>query len=444
MPHADQAVSPTHLMPSPNQSAIRQPKRLAWPLAVPVVVLFWILPRRTGPALTSVRWPGVLLVWVFWTIYGAGCVMMGDSPWGWVHLLTGHGPGEPLDWALLSQVARGPLAEVATRLQASDPVPWQEIGGFAGLSLACIAMAVGSGPLLTEARRLGELISRRAKLGLLCMTVLFPAAMLAEAVDLVFTRPSDATGWAFVLACIGWMHLLLRGGRDRTGPNRQSEALPQLLCEHCGYSLLGLSAEGRCPECGTSITDSSPEHRMPPPRSWFRSFARGVAGSNFFRQIRLHDPGPARELLGRTLIWSMILLAVAGGLLGDKDRGRSALSGACVALVPLVITLAVITPGLHRLLVPHRATIWCYGLSWISGLLIPPALLACTLVLIGYGMTILGHADVLHNGQGHLSDPVSDTIVLTVHCLTCVCVGLALFTTGRISQGLRENRFANA
>ena len=42
-------------------------------------------------------------------------------------------------------------------------------------------------------------------------------------------------------------------------PNRNS------LCERCGYALVGLSAEGNCPECGQPIAESSPVHRTGPP-----------------------------------------------------------------------------------------------------------------------------------------------------------------------------------
>lgn len=37
------------------------------------------------------------------------------------------------------------------------------------------------------------------------------------------------------------------------------------LCEGCGYALVGLPADGDCPECGLPIEDSHPRHRTGPP-----------------------------------------------------------------------------------------------------------------------------------------------------------------------------------
>lgn len=40
------------------------------------------------------------------------------------------------------------------------------------------------------------------------------------------------------------------------------------LCEACGYVLNGLPDQGRCPECGTPVSDSASHHRVLP--SWER------------------------------------------------------------------------------------------------------------------------------------------------------------------------------
>src|SRR5688500_11960173 len=50
-----------------------------------------------------------------------------------------------------------------------------------------------------------------------------------------------------------------------------------VLCEHCGYVLNGLPDDGRCPECGQSISDSVGVQIRQPPR-WEREDRKpGVA-----------------------------------------------------------------------------------------------------------------------------------------------------------------------
>ena len=44
---------------------------------------------------------------------------------------------------------------------------------------------------------------------------------------------------------------------------RQVEQFDEPICRKCGYSLLGLPREGRCPECGTPISASSRSSHSP-------------------------------------------------------------------------------------------------------------------------------------------------------------------------------------
>ncbi len=68
-----------------------------------------------------------------------------------------------------------------------------------------------------------------------------------------------------------------------------------LLCEACGYTLNGLPADSRCPECGRAIAESLPSHRGPSAwesRSAFLTTTRQVLfqPTRFFRSLTPRAP----------------------------------------------------------------------------------------------------------------------------------------------------------
>lgn len=73
-----------------------------------------------------------------------------------------------------------------------------------------------------------------------------------------------------------------------------------LLCEQCGYVLNNLPADGRCPECGALIAESSPILRLPSPweqgaRPRLGSFVTTTqqvifSPSRFFRSLEISGP----------------------------------------------------------------------------------------------------------------------------------------------------------
>jgi len=73
-----------------------------------------------------------------------------------------------------------------------------------------------------------------------------------------------------------------------------------ILCERCGYVLNNLPNEGRCPECGTLIAESSPTRRLPAPweqdkqphwRGFLQTTLRVIfTPSSFFRSLAIDVP----------------------------------------------------------------------------------------------------------------------------------------------------------
>lgn len=84
--------------------------------------------------------------------------------------------------------------------------------------------------------------------------------------------------WGFAtwaLFELWWLWVLVRLGGRYGGPKegpRWQERQPR--CEACGYSLVSLSRDGRCPECGVAVAESLPERRLPPAFAT----ARGLRG----------------------------------------------------------------------------------------------------------------------------------------------------------------------
>ncbi len=104
-------------------------------------------------------------------------------------------------------------------------------------------------------------------------------------------------------------------------PDRES------LCERCGYSLQGLSAEGSCPECGQAVAASSPVHRDGP--SWERRASVGswlatswgvlLRPGRTFRAMRTQGSNVASRLY---LLSIAVLVGLGWGALSHWSLGR--------------------------------------------------------------------------------------------------------------------------
>jgi len=84
-----------------------------------------------------------------------------------------------------------------------------------------------------------------------------------------------------------------------------------LLCESCGYVLEGLSAEARCPECGTAMEWSLPARRVGTPWQKRRDL-RGWLRTTWLmcRRPRGQFETMSTESADRwTLLWSYLLIA---------------------------------------------------------------------------------------------------------------------------------------
>lgn len=287
---------------------------IPWPIAVLLVPLLWIFPRRMGLHFGRVAWPGVILGHLLWTAYGIGCVHLAfEAPStglpGYI-AQTFETQAPPRDWPLtFSEAIRSPAA-----LLASTVVEWSTSGmqEFAmligGTLLAVVGVAVVGGGLLMPWSAGGEkrrrLFVRCAKLSMWstsCVVVPgFGLQVIAMRLKQSAPDPWNLAGiWnpvgseelfdvAWLAAPLGvacWLWIWLRSAVRHAGvPEGPDFEARRPCCECCGYGLTGLTSAGNCPECGRSVASSMTNMRHAPAFAAARNvLARvvGYAGDSF-------------------------------------------------------------------------------------------------------------------------------------------------------------------
>jgi hypothetical protein len=182
-----------------------------------------------------------------------------------------------------------------------------------------------------------------------------------------------------------------------------------ILCEHCGYVLNNLPPDGRCPECGALIAESSPTLRSP--STWEQSDRPDWRGflqttlhviftpSRFFRSLAIDVP------VDRSGSFATIHFLIASALFGIAAEGHLAWllpftgypfvlrwPGAALAAILTFTTLFFVTD------IAARLTHWeasfrglrmplqvvRRGLRYHAAHYLPVALATCAIVF-GYG-----------------------------------------------------------
>lgn len=230
-----------------------------------------------------------------------------------------------------------------------------------------------------------------------------------------------------------------------------SPAEISLVCEKCGYVLNGLDFEGRCPECGTPIGESSPELRQPPPweqlnRSAPRGFIRTTHlvifhPSRFFRAL------PTRDKINPAWNFCLIQYSIASVLFGwaiaahlsSQGLRRGGTAPTVAAFAVLVTGSMIMLTGLAARLTTWEATYRGYrlplpvvqrGLYYHAAHYIPVAMLVC--------VTTVSYAFL--RSRGWISES-RDTVYLYVLCGEVVLAAGYLFNTYWIA--MRKMMFAN-
>jgi len=341
--------------------------------------------------------------------------------------------------------------------------------------LALLALAICIMPWVAAGDSIASVWRRSLRLTYWATTILVPAsaaAILARCGlgdfvpklrdgDMVTVIALSLT--AAVLVAM-FVRMLFFGGHAYVGaPDGPAFSPREPRCEDCGYLLLGLPLDTRCPECGTPVADSLPAGRRKP-LDWHRNARkpRGLADllrlhvfilhdGRFFRFVPIHD-----QLRIARYFWWMsfglmcgITLAVAqvvSRLFPAYGLFRSNINASALGILLLMFALhnlmmlpACLWAQLRHGIRDYRvsATVCCYGVP-----------LWWPFILAAMTAAILANNPV----RKWLVDFASvDLVVIRLDgpefagLLVLVLIAASLlFVWLRICQALRTVRFANA
>jgi hypothetical protein len=297
-------------------------RRIPWLLAVPAALPALLLPRKTGPHLAASSWVGAYLAHVFWLLAGIGTLFA-----------LGVEDPQPQELSVATLFLVNPLTEVRHACAAvvllfySALNTWTDVAAvllIAGVIEAAFWLlglllvpfvAAGEGPRRTYFRSVKLLLWASAFQALLAWF----APRLAIALDIFYEDM-----WSFALVMLlelWWLAIVFRLGGRYAGPKQGPRwERRQPRCEACGYSLVLLPVDGRCPECGEPVKDSLPANRRPP------AFAarRGLLGRTVGFAQTTWAALFARRFAQHVAVWShhraarnyALLICTCIGLLG--------------------------------------------------------------------------------------------------------------------------------
>jgi hypothetical protein len=403
--------------------------RIHWLLAFPAAFLALLFPRRLGPHLAASSWPAALVAHVLALLYAVGGAFIelthSVDPQHYRYAYFSRGFWEPL---------LGPPAALGLVALWLFESWWYVALTFAVLAVIHIGFWV-VGWLMTPLISIGErpraAFFRSVKLVLWSTAAAVPLTHAFLAMGLT---PYQLTGFfpggfpdfraSFFLGALGlacWFTLVLRLGARYGGPAqgpRWEARVPR--CEDCGYTLTGLSLEGRCPECGRATRDSLPEHRQLPalartrnPLLWPIAFVRtawqAIVNRRFAQTVSLWRGQRTAMNFALTIcllvglliglvyrywlldwFWSgsapMVYTTTPGGAyeMRQLEHWRWYYAAAVAALTAILAAgwmclLAVTTSGFGLRDAAGKRVLICYAHSWllVITLLLAGGLLAC-------------------------------------------------------------------
>ncbi len=482
---------PAHWPPSEPPPAVHAARPVSWllmPLAVPGVFL---CPTRIGPRLSQSTWTKAVAVHLL-SLLLAGMVALAADV-----VIHRNGSGvrhsqpiryyqfEHIGWARLTPAEwlRLPFAlSLTTLFDASEnldakPYVITAVSLHAAVWLAAVLVM----PLLATGERLRLLFARCCRLTLWSSVIIPAAVLFYSGVQVMVegdlgawtegvTRFVPGAGAKLALTLLifmpWWFSVLCRlaaryaGSTD--GPGWQPAA-PR--CVGCGYSMVGLSPSGRCPECGRAVAESLPTVRVQPP--WFtaagrwdrcRAYwatARAVIGDReFFRTLPVRRP--TRDA-ARFAVWTCIAAGViltvgvaapsTRGSFGPDEGGLAwATTAALLAWVgTTALALAVVCAAAWRwtLAAPADPRVGWNAVLYASPHMLPIAM--ATAAALWLDRWLDRFAPFLQRAWGN----ASEGFVVTAEWLVwlgvgALVLGVSVWSLLRLRQAILDVRYAAA
>ena len=241
--------------------------RIHWLLAPLAAIPAVLLPRRMGPHLANSSWASAYVAHVF-----SGFVAVGIM---FAAAIEHQSGGEQ---SLTDVFLFNPFVELRRALAGSVLLLYGLWNGWLEILSTLLAFVLIEGAIWIAALLLIPLYAagegarrtyfRCVKLLLWSSACQVPIVWFF--MHLAFWGEDYVYGPTWGLAMwaafqLWWLSVLVRLGGRYGGPEegpRWEQRHPR--CENCGYSLVSLSLEGRCPECGVAVAESLPERRRPP------------------------------------------------------------------------------------------------------------------------------------------------------------------------------------
>ncbi len=293
----------------PTAPTPERPRRIGF---IRALFLFWLLPKRYGPHLAAGSFRRAFaghVVAVFLAAVICAPVMM-DSAEGW-GLDEVRGLHD-----LRMAVATFLLYSAA----ASGGTGWSWfsaltiLGTVPLLELAIVLLGTAMMPFAAGGDSAWSVWKRSVKNAYWATTIVIPVSAYGTTVYFIsegydgYSQPESVEFTAvivmlLILAAFAFLlvRLLIVGAHEYVGDAHGPAFSPrEPHCDECGYLIIGLPYEARCPECGLSVRESLPGgrrggtdwHERRFSARWFKTLVRMqgtvLRGVEPFRQIPVH------------------------------------------------------------------------------------------------------------------------------------------------------------